>query len=72
MNEKTPQEQKEFAGFCHKLDSRNFTIVPQNEKFKGAAIDAKHRAMELLVSMPIGAVIKVVNSEGTMWCQERR
>ena len=72
MNEKTPQEQKEFADFVKKLDSRNFIILPSGEPFHGSAVAAKHRALELLKTMQPGDVVRVVDSTGTIFCQEKR
>jgi hypothetical protein len=71
--EKTPQERAAFDCFLKKLDSRHFLIMPQGVKFKGSAMGAKHRAMELLEGMEVGESVRVVEGfDTTVWYQEKR
>lgn len=72
VSQRTPQEQKEFRDFLRQLDNRNFTITPSGEKFKGSAINAKHRALEILDTMPVGSEVRVVDSTGTIFYQQKR
>lgn len=72
MNEKTPQELAEFRAFCEALDNRCFTIDPTWEKFKGSAMGAKHRAMEILATLTIGDSVRVYDHTGTIWVQTKR